>query len=332
MKKILALILTLAVVLSVFSLSFSASALVDTSVKYGDIDGDGDVDTDDCMLAMRSVAGLELITDPEMVKRGDINSDGEITIYDARQILRCASNLVGLQPAGAFTGFNAEENIYATPESLIADFNFVLNNIKTAKPGFDRQTGAAVAKLNINKVGQLGNAAEGIIKTIEENLIEANEPEEATTFVKGDNCDNQMSIETSEYVSLLTADNILGAKSWYSEETGNIVIQVAIPDCEIENAGQSAYGSVFNTQILQEKAESVLEDVFGATAQEEATRKQFRNAVLTAEIEPASRNVVSYRTEYETHIYITECNFIITKLYGVEYGTKVFTLYDNFQW
>ncbi len=331
-KKILAFILAISVVLSVFSLSFSANALVDTSIKYGDVDGDGDVDLDDCMLALNSAAGLKVITDPEKIKRGDINSDGEITIYDARQILRCASSLVGLQPAGAFIGFNEEENYYATPEALIADFNYSLNRIKQELPGFDRQVGASVSKLNIEKVGSLGNAASGIIKTIEENLIEANEPEEATTFMKGENCDNTMSPETKYYVSKLTADNILGAKSSFDVETGYITMQVSIADCEIENVGQSAYGDVFNPDILQEKAQSVLSDVFGSTAEAEATRKQFKNAVLTVVVEKATGNVISYTTEYETEMFLTECNFLITKLYGVEYGTKVITIYNNFQW
>ena len=53
---------------------------------------------------------------------------------------------------------------------------------------------------NIEKVGSLGNAASGIIKKIEDELISANEPEEAKTFVKGDNCDNAISAETKTFL------------------------------------------------------------------------------------------------------------------------------------
>ncbi len=332
-KKLLAVLIVLSVVLSMFSLSFSASALVDTSIKYGDIDGDDDVDLDDCLIALNAAAGLKKITDEGEIQRGDINGDGEITIFDARQILRCASSLVGLQPSGAFVGFNEEENYYATPEALVYEFNEVVNRIKSEeRPGFDRTTGAAISKLNIDKVGSLGNAASGIIKTIEQNLIDANEPEEAKTFVKGEDWRNAVSVEEKTYVSRLTADEILGAKSSYNVETGEVTIQIAIPDCEIDNSAQTAYGDVFNTQILQEKADSVLGSVFGASAPEEATRRQFKNAVLTLVFDYASKTVISYTTEYETEMYISEGSFIITKLYGIDYATKVFTTYDNFQW
>ncbi len=141
-----------------------------------------------------------------------------------------------------------------------------------------------------------------------------------------------MSVETKDYVSRLTEDNILGAKSYYNEDYSVLTMVISLADCEIENVSQSAYGDVFNPQILQEKAESVLADVFGATASEDATRKLFKNAVLTVSVDIGSTNVISYKTEYESEVFITECNFLITKLYGVEYANKVFTLYDNFQW
>ncbi len=338
-KKILALMLVLSVVLSMFSLSFSANALVDTSIKYGDIDGNGVVDTNDCMLALKSAAGLKEITNTAQIKRGDVNGDGAITIFDARQILRCSANLVGLQPTGAFTGFKTAENYYSSAEALVQEFNNAVNSIKDDVPGFERQVTSSVITLDIEKAGSFGSAFSGIFDKLEEELAAQNESDkEPVAFNKSDdeseeqNWDNVVSAETQTYVSQLTSDDILGAKSSYDETTGYITIQIALADCEVDNVHQSSYVDVFNPEIIQEKADTVVGNIFSATAAEDGTRKQFKNAVLTAVIDNATGNLVSYTTEYQTDIYISECNYKITKLYGVEYGTKVVTTYNNFQW
>lgn len=329
-KRIFATLLTVVLLVSVLSVNFCASALIDTSIKYGDIDNDGDVDTDDCRVALAAAAGIETIKDAGEIERADVNNDGEVTIFDARQILRCAANLIGIQPTGVYSGF--ESTYHATPEALIEDFNTSLNRIKTEKAGFDKQEAVDVINFNIEKVGSLGNAASGIIDKIENELISTSEPEEAKTYVKGDNCDNAVSAETKTYVSRLTADNILGAKSSYDIETGLITMEIYLADCEIDNVGQTAFNDVFNPSILIEKSESVVENVFDTSKLSDAKRKQIKNCVLTAVIDRATGNVVSYTTTYETDIYLVESDFKLTKLYGVQYGTKVTTVYDNFQW
>ncbi len=331
-KKIFAMLLTITLLFSVVSMSFSANALIDTSIKYGDVDGDDDIDIDDCRIALAAAAGIESIKDADSKDRADINNDGEITIFDARQILRDAASLIELEVSGAFQGFDAETSYHVSPEALIYDFNTSLNRIKTEKAGFDKQENITVTTFNIERVGSLGNAASGIIKKIEEELISANEPEEAKTFVKGDNCDNAISAETKTFVSRLTSENILGAKSSYDVETGVIRIEIALADCEIDNVGQTAYNDVFSPSILIEKSESVVENVFDTSKLSDAKRKMLKNGVLVAEIDRATGNVISYTTTYETDVYLSESDFKLTKLYGVQYGTKVTTVYDNFQW
>lgn len=331
-KRLLAIILASVVLASVLSLGFNAGAVIDTSIKYGDIDSDKDVDTDDCIKALRAAAGLESIKDEGEKQRADINSDGYITIYDARQILRHIAFNTSIQPTGKIFGFDSEKNYYASEDALIYAFNTSLNRIKTDMPGFDKHVGVAVTRFDIEKVGSLGNAAQGIVDKIENELINAEEKDETKTFVKGDNCDNAVSAETKPFVSRLTADEILGAESSYDIETNQITIRVALANCEINNAGQSAFNDVFNTQILYENSESVVKKIFDTDAKSDGKSQEIQNCVLTAVIDKSTGDVVSYETDYETYIKIDESNFAITKLYGVEYGTRVITTYNNFQW
>ena len=58
----------------------------------GDIDGNGSIDTRDCMLALYeytySFIGLNSVLDPIEKKAADINNDGQIALFDTRAILR----------------------------------------------------------------------------------------------------------------------------------------------------------------------------------------------------------------------------------------------------
>lgn len=332
-KKIFAMLLTATLLFSVVSISFSANALIDTSINYGDVDGDGDVDTDDCRIALAAAAGIESIKDPERKIRADINSDGEITIFDARQILRDASSLIELQVSGAFQGFDPLESYHDTPEELINEFNTALNRIKTEKAGFQRTQAVTDITFDLLKAGNLGEAGTNLMKeTIRTALTTAGEPEVFPAAIKGENNDNQMSAETKDYVSRLTEDNILGAKSSYDFETGLLTIEVALADCEIDNLGQTAFNDVFNPSVIQENAESVVVEVFDTSKLSDAKRRMIRDCVLKVVIDKSTGNVTEYVTTYKTDIYLAESDFRLTKLYGVQYGTRVTDTYNDFQW
>ena len=83
------------------ALAFSVYAVADTSTevkepafKPGDVDGDGDVDTSDARLALRSSIGLEkYAVDSREHKACDVNRSGEVETADARFILRHAIGL-----------------------------------------------------------------------------------------------------------------------------------------------------------------------------------------------------------------------------------------------
>lgn len=340
-KKIISLLTVLVLVVSIMSTGLTTNAIVEKDILYGDVDGEGSIDTIDARLALMSAAGIKVITEEHALERADINNDGAVTLFDARQILRSVAGIVNLQPTGAFYGFTKDDNLNITsPEAAIAVFNVCLNRIKTEKPGFTRSEEAEVVDFNIEEVSfvgiDFGNSVDSLTEEIKNMIISETEPEEVQTIIKGENCDNAMSVETANYVSSLSADDIYGVSVSYNG-VDTVTISVALADCEIDTIAQSAYADVFNTDLIVEDSESVLEKVFSTPDLSDAKRKDAKNAVLTMSFDTATGNVTSYTTTYETDMYILKSTMGISsilsaELKGIEYETRNTVVYDNFQW
>lgn len=341
-NKIISVIIVTVMLITLISTSMSASAIVDATISYGDVDGNGTIDTIDARTALMVASGLKEITDADAFERADINNDGYITLFDARQILRGVTGLVSLQPTGAFSGFKgySDGNLnISSPEAAMAVFNTCLNRVKTEFPGFTRSEASDISNFTIKEVSlvgiNFGNSAESVAQMIKDMIVSESEPEEAQIIVKGTNSFNAMSAESKDYVSKLTANDVYGVDVSYDVE-GYVTIKVALPDGEIDNLSQTAYGKAFNTDIIQEDTDNVLINVFDSNTPEDAKTKTIKNAVLTLVIDTAG-NVVSYTTTYETDLFLAESTFGVSsilsaELTGLRYTTKVTVTYDDFQW
>lgn len=353
-KRILSVAVIVAMIFSVCSVS--ASALVDTTIKYGDFSGDGVVDTSDASEVLKVAAGLGSIKDDAVFTRCDVNGDGEITIYDARQVLRSCANLSSLQPVGVFAGFEDTTknsggiNLFATPEVAISFFNAGVNAVKSTMPGFTRNETADVLNFHIDDVTLsgivLGESASSVADMIESMIVGESEPEAVQFSLKGENCDNAMSVETESYVSKLSADEVLGIKCSNGvtddeSQLKTVVIEVALPDTELDNVSQTAIGDVLSAQILQENTNTVVANVFGTNAGGDATRKTIKNCVLKAEfivVSDSQYELYRYTTSYETETYISNSTvglkggILSADLRGVEYDTAISVIYNDFQW
>lgn len=353
-KRILCLFTVAVMIFSVFSVS--ASALVDTSILYGDVDGDKDVDTSDASAVLRAAAGLSSIKDASAKKRCDVNGDGVITVYDARQILRSCANLSSLQPAGVFSGFtdttknSAGVKLFSSPEVAMSFFNNGLNAVKRNMPGFMRSETADVLNFNIEDVNLsgivLGESASSVAGMIEKMIVKESEPEAVQLSLKGENCDNAMSVETENYVSKLSAAEVLGIKcsNGVTDDESKfktVVIEVALADTELDNVSQTAMGDALNAKILQENTNTVVANVFGTNAGGDATRKTIKNCVLKAEfivISDSQYELYKYTTSYETETYISNSTVglnggvLSAELRGVEYDTAISVIYSDFDW
>ncbi len=336
-KKILSIALVVAVLFTLFSTSLSASALIDTAITYGDFDGNGKVTTADAIEVLKVCAMLETIEDDIVYKRCDINSDGQITIYDARQILRACADIATIQPQGEFAGFDGG-GVFIDPAIAVEYFNIAVNRIKKEKPGFERRESADVSGLKIQSVSlsglQLGESVESVTTMIEEMLVNESEPEPVLVSIKGQNCDNAMSVETEEYVSRLSADEVLGVRCVEDKENGTITIEIALPDCDLDSVSQTAIGDVLSATILQENMDTIVGNVFGASEGGDSTRKTIKNCLLKAVISTSDGSVLEYVTSYTTETKIAKSTLglkgglLSAELSGIEYRTAITVVYD----
>ena len=84
MKKVIALVLAIVVILSTTVMAFAADK------KYrGDVNGDGEVTAVDAREVLRVYVNDEIL-DFDETQLADMNKDGNVTVIDARMILQVA--------------------------------------------------------------------------------------------------------------------------------------------------------------------------------------------------------------------------------------------------
>lgn len=346
-KRITTFITVIAMLCSVMSLGLIANASYTNETLYGDVNGDGVVDTEDARCALQLASGLAGIENEEQLTRSDINFDGYVTIFDARQILRGAAGLATLQPSGTFNGFDGG-GIFNNEESLVAYFNAYLNRIKVTESEEKQYIAATITKtesdnltnFNIKEVELpvFGNAsAEGIASMVEDSLTEDDKENESVIIPFGSEDFSLVSVENENYVSNLSVSDVFGSRASYDAELGQITIEIALPDTEIEMANQSAYSKVFNTSDMIAEENTTIMKLMKASSGETAMLREFKNCVLTIVVEAATNNVLSYTMAYQSKVYVAQTsvgigNTLKAKLKGVEYEKDHMVKYEDFQW
>jgi len=331
------------------SFSFSANASYTDDTIYGDVNGDGVVDTADARAALQMAAGVVDLESEEQLKRTDINFDGYVTIFDARQILRGAAGLASLQPSGAFNGFDGG-GVFGNEESLVAYFNAYLNKIKFVdESGENKYIAATITKtesdnltdFNIKEVELpalgFGTSAEGVAQMVKDNLTEDDKENVTTTIPYGSTDFSLVSVENEDYVSKLSVYDVFGSKATYDVELGEITIEIALPDTEIEMATQSAYAKVLNTSDMIAEQNTTLMKLMKGSSGDSAMLRQFKNCVLTIVVDVATSNVMSYTVSYQSKVYVAQTNVGIgntlsAKLKGIDFEKDHLVKYEDFQW
>ena len=301
-KKILSLVLVLAITISIFSIGLTTNA---ASALWGDANGDGKVTTSDALIVLRVAAGIEDNLSAEARRLCDVNEDGFITLFDARKILRSAAGLINLQPTGAFSGFNGG-GIFETKEELVSYFNKNLNRIKEEKFGFTKTSDVEMKKFEFKEASFLGVVTEntdeiiqGIFSTV------GSQKEEELYVVQGTSSTNKINVEGQNYVSALSVADVYGATAKYdaNRQNGVITISIALPDAEKSEVLDSAYGKVFNSENLLGATETTLNAILSGVA-DGTEVVHYKNAVLTAEFDVNTAEVLKYSISYETTVYI----------------------------
>ena len=346
-KKFITILTIVALLCSVMSLGFTATASYTDETVYGDVNGDGVVDTEDARVALKIAAGLHVLDSEDQLIRTDVNFDGLVTSLDARQILRGAAGLATLQPSGAFNGFDGG-GVFTDEESLVTLFNAYLNKIKVVESEEKQYIAATITKtesdnltsLNIKEVELpvLGNgSAEGVADMVEESLTEDDKENESIVIPFGSTDFTLVSVEGENYVSKLSASDVFGSKASYDAELGQLTIEIALPDTEVEMSPQSAYAKVLNTNDMIAEQNTTLMKLMKASSGETAMLREFKNCVLTIVVDVAESNVLSYTVSYQSKVYVAQTNFGIgslsaAKLKGIEFEKDHLIRYEDFQW
>lgn len=347
LKRFVTMMTVVALLCSVMSLGFTAAAYYQEEIIYGDVDGSGAVDTEDARLALQMASGIADLEDDAQLSRTDVNLDGIVTIFDARQILRGAAGLASLQPSGAFTGFDGG-GVFGNEASLVATFNAGLNKIKVTESEEEQYIAATITKtesdnltsFNIKEIELpvIGNAsAEAIADMVEENLTEDDKENESIIIPFGSDDFSLVSVEGESYVSNLSVSDIFGSKAFCDAESGELTIEIALPDTEVEMATQSAYAKVFNASELIAEQDTTLMKLMQASSGETAMLREFKNGVLELVLDVATGNVLSYTVSYQSRVYVAQTNFGIgslsmAKLKGIEFEKDHLIKYEDFQW
>ena len=350
-KRLFTVLTVVSLLVSVMSVGFISNAAYTEETIYGDVNGDGVLDTKDARCALEIASGLALLEDEAQLNRSDVNFDGYVTIYDARQILRGAAGLASLQPSGAFTGFDGG-GIFNNEESLVAYFNGVLNRIKVvdgeekmiaatitkteADQLDDGEDGFNIAEVELPALG-FGASAEGIAQMVKENLTEDDKENVVTVIPFGSTDFSQVSVEDESYVSNLTVYDVFGSRASFDAALGQLTIEIALPDTEIEMANQSAYSKVFNTSDMIAEQDTTLMKLIKVSSGETAMLREFKNCVLKIVVDTATNNVLSYIATYESKVYVAQTtigigNTLNAKLKGVEFKKNHSVKYEDFQW
>lgn len=328
-KKILAITLVLTICVSIFSLGFTTNA---ASALWGDADGNGKVETTDALIVLRVAAGIDSELSADVKKLCDVNEDGAITLFDARKILRAAAGLINLQPTGAFNGFNGG-GVFNSEEELVTYFNKNLNRIKEEKFGFTKTSDVELEKFEFKEASFMGvttdktdDIIQGIFTTV------GSQKEEELYVVEGTSSVNKINVEGQNYVSKLTTADVYGATAKYdaNRQNGIITISIALPDAEKSEVLDSAYGKVFNSDNLLSSTESMLNTILSNVA-DGSEVVHYKNAILTAEFDVTTAEVLKYSITYETTVYIASAqNKTLFTLKDVNYQTKNTIEYIDF--
>lgn len=286
MKKIMCLVLTVCMLMSVCAFGVSAALTAEDVASGYDYDGDGDVNVLDARAVLRVSSGIEA---PVEGKNYDLDGDGYITYNDVKKVLYIAAGI--------------DVEIVENQEYSLSLFKTELNNIKDIRPGFVKTSTVHCTSMKVttsnapsqfpglnvtdvefdeyveileDEVGLLGSIG-SVSEMIEEMKAQAEDVYEPHTTNKtvGSRSSShytEFPVNKLGYSCYLTVDDIANIKSYedgdyfYREVTMNtdtyIGDEYPTGTAGFKDRWQTiSYGKVFNIPELSESDGSVVNSV-----------------------------------------------------------------------
>jgi hypothetical protein len=148
-KKIIAIILSVLMLLSVLPVASFAGTL-------GDVNSSGKIDATDARITLRAAVGLEKLTDAQM-ELADVDFNGTVNATDARLILRAAVGLEKLPEA-------PQNEAPASPEyDILKSGSFRIKGTMVDNTGVDTPMEIAVTPESIYMLSDFGGIDMGML-------------------------------------------------------------------------------------------------------------------------------------------------------------------------
>ncbi len=298
MKKILCMLLTLCITISVFSISAYALTTSDIKSSY-DYNSDGKVNLYDARAILKVSAGIEA---PVEGKLYDLDGDGFVTFYDVKAVLSVA------------VGIDTEIDVAASQEYLLSLFTDELNRVKQEKPGFKKNTIQTTesAVLTYYLAGQLGGMEMSELAELSKDeemmasISEIYKPIESERNInrRSDKHKTLFLINTgTEEACLLTVDDIASIRCY--EQDGYIYREVTLNE---EKYASSEYPSNSKDRMETISYAKIFSVPQLNSANTELNEVTFKDGKITVKVDKYTGVPVNVETEYRC---IADLNLIV---------------------
>lgn len=295
LQKVISALLCIALLCA--ALCFNAFAVGNTrsafSGVYGDVDGNGSVNSNDALCVLVYSVGNAKFTEQQMLA-ADVNADGNVNSADALNILQYS--------VGTLTHFKAEEqNKQYDSNQGLAEFSDAINAVGSRLPSYllrekavdnaDSITlsGAALEILPQSKISEL---EQSIQKEYAKNQV-------YTTIVK-----QSTTTSAEEMIKSFTKSNVtlndLKSVSVAINENGNKIINISFKD-EKNPSENSPIVKIFGMESYSKVKDELSQgDFAGLNVKVESLNLWYKNATLSCEFNSDTSELIALSWSLET--------------------------------
>lgn len=295
LQKVISALLCIALLCA--ALCFNAFAVSNTrsafSGAYGDVDGNGSVNSNDALCVLVYSVGNAKFTEQQMLA-ADVNADGNVNSADALNILQYS--------VGTLTHFKAEEqNKQYDSKQGLAEFSDAISAVGSRLPSYLLRekvvdnadditlSGAALEILPQSKISEL---EQSIQKEYAKNQV-------YTTIVK-----QSTTASAEEMIKSFTKSNVtlndLKSVSVTINENGNKIINISFKD-EKNPSESSPIVKIFGMESYSKVKDELSQgDFAGLNVKVESLNIWYKNATLSCEFNSDTSELIALSWSLET--------------------------------
>lgn len=319
-KRFMSLVLAVLTALSCVAVSSA------TGVKYGDVTGDGTINSSDALAILQHSVGLAEIAD-ENIAAADVNADMKLNSSDALLILQYAVGIIKSFPAED-VGEDDEDKIPApeTKEEILAFYAKTVNEAREKVPAYKLNSSTKATKVDIS-----GSALSLVPKEELEKMKK--------DMMKESSFQNVFRAGSTTALANLPGECKITDPSLFKDitltvlEDGNYQIDILFKDDKNPKANSpivTMLGLPDKETVIKEMEESAgtATDSEDITATIEVNAVEYLNCKISCVIDAKTGQFVSLNTESDVRNDFT--TYMLFFSLGTDTTTKTVNKYSNF--